>query len=54
MPVVNGKKYPYTEEGKKAAKRAEKDTVPKSTKTKKSSAKKKIVKRGIFNNKRGM
>jgi hypothetical protein len=34
MPMVNGKKYPYTKEGMKAAKKAK---MSKGKKTKKSS-----------------
>lgn len=35
MPMVNGKKYPYTEKGKAAAKKAAKKKTAKSTKKRK-------------------
>jgi hypothetical protein len=37
MPMVNGKKYPYTEKGKKAAAAAKKKQTKKSSSRKKGS-----------------
>lgn len=42
MPMVGGKKYPYTAKGKKAAKMAEKKMMAKKT-AKKKAAKKKAM-----------
>jgi hypothetical protein len=51
MPKVGKKEFPYTAKGMAMAKMEAKKT---GKKVAKKSAKKKIVKRGIFNNKRGM
>jgi ribosomal protein L18 len=51
MPKVGKKEFPYTAKGMAMAKAEAKKT---GKKVAKKSAKKKIVKRGIFNNKRGM
>jgi len=51
MPKVGKKEFPYTAKGMAMAKAEAKKT---GKKVAKKSAKKKVVKRGIFNNKRGM
>jgi hypothetical protein len=51
MPKVGKKEFPYTAKGMAMAKMEAKKTGKKIAK---KSAKKKVVKRGIFNNKRGM
>ena len=51
MPKVGKKEFPYTAKGMAMAKIEAKKTGKKIAK---KSAKKKVVKRGIFNNKRGM
>lgn len=50
MPKVGKKEFPYTAKGMAMAKMEAKKTGKKIAK---KSAKKKVVKRGIFNNKRG-
>ena len=51
MPKEGKKEFPYTAKGMAMAKMEAKKTGKKIAK---KSAKKKVVKRGIFNNKRGM